>query len=156
MLEDLSGWAIIISFFGVGVASLSFLLNYQKSKMENLSGESQFIQGIQHSLTNSDYEFDKIKTKNDCLNYVFNYLNTLDRLCYFDSRGWLSNDIIQYFKNYLGWGLEYYEWVQKENIIPNGKITSMLPYLKPTCEKHKIQKTNMSLPEILKKFSTLN
>ena len=155
MSEELSGWAIIIAFFGVGIASLSFLLNLKKSKMEKLSSESQFIQGIQHELTKSDYEYDKIKTKIDCLSYVFNYLNTLDRLCYFDSKGWLSNDIIHFFKNYLELGIQYYDWIIKEKIIPKDKISKQLPFLKPTCAKHNIKEHENEIPEKMQNYSKL-
>ncbi|MCH7560795.1 MAG: hypothetical protein IIC67_05410 [Thaumarchaeota archaeon] len=155
MVELISIIAIFVASVSVVIAILTFTLSWNKSKIEKLTHESQFISDIQHELTKSDYEYDKIKTKMDCLGYVFNYLNTLDRLSYFDSKGWLSDDMIHFFKNYLELSLKYYDWIVTEKIIPKEKISKQLPYLKPTCVKHNIKEHENDIPAKMLNYSKL-
>ena len=155
MAEPISIIAIIVASVSVVIAVLTFILSWNKSKIEKLTHESQFIRDIQKELVKTEHTFREIKTKEDCLFYVWNYLNTIDRLCYFDSKGWLSNGMIEFFTNYIEVAKTHYNWLISIKHMSKQKMKKGLPYILSTCDKHSINESNFPLPDIFQKFSSL-
>lgn len=147
--------AIFIASISVVVAILSFILSFKKSKGEQLLYESQFIANIQNTVDQSDFKLINLKTKTDCTLSAWGYLNTIDRLCYFDSKKRLTKDIIEYFKNYLGWALVYYDWCVSVGYRNEVQMTQSFPYILKTCKKHNIEKPKDELPQPFRNFNSL-
>ena len=154
MVDSISIIAIIVAAVSGGVAIASLVLSWNKSKFEKLTHESQFISDIQHELTEHDYMMDQSKTQRDCLSYVWNYLNTLDRLCYFDSRNWLDDEIIAYFRNYLEMAIKFQKWLSSVGYMFEQETPNWNYFLK-TCKKHSIEESKIKLPIPMREFNRL-
>ncbi|AJZ75519.1 hypothetical protein [Candidatus Nitrosotenuis cloacae] len=149
MVYDYSGIAIVLSIIGIAVATLSFFLTYLQTKAQRLSSESQFIADIQKEIDTTGSRILELKTKNECLDYVWEILNTLDRLCYFETKGRLQDDIIKYFINYLELGLKYYNWLIKVKYQDEKTMLKSFPYILQTCTKHSINEDNRTVTFML-------
>ena len=155
MIDNLSWVAIFISVVSVIIAGSTFAIHWKQSRIQQLTGESQFMRDIQNELSKIDNLFFNIKTQQDCLRYLGNFLNPLDRLCYFDSKNWLSEDIMDYFRTYLAWGLKYYHWAIEFNIIPKEDMKDMLQFIEKTCEKYNIKENPKPLPKVFQDYHKL-
>ena len=154
MTEHLFVFAILIAFIGVGIAGISLVLNLVLSKTQRLASESQFVSDIQQQF---DKVGDKIlyaKTKKDCLDYVWQHLNTADRLCFFETKKRLHDDIIEYFTNYLETSLRYLTWVTEINYMDEENLLKGFPYIKKTCNKFSITPNNRKM-DMIKKYPKL-
>ena len=94
-----SNLAIIIAFVSLVISGFSFALNLRKRKTEKLTSESQFIMNIHKELIRIEQKSDTLQNPNECLLYANDYLNALENLCFFDTKKYLSDDIIDFFKN---------------------------------------------------------
>lgn len=137
MSENLSFYALIISLASAVFTGLGFRLSVKKSKMEKLTHESQFMGGILHEISLSEEKLTQIKTPDDCLNFARGYLNILDKLCYFDVKGYLTDEIMDFFKNYMKYGLGYYQWLididLDKSVLEEGYSNVV-----KSCKKHNI------------------
>lgn len=154
MSEDFSIFAISIAFVSVIISAFSFALNWRKSKFDKLSSESQFISNIQNEIDSTNELISKVKSKNECLDYVWQFLNTIDRLCYFESKNRLNDDVLEYFTNYLETGLHHYHWMIETEYMTKDEVQKSFPYILKTCEKHSIVKDSRDM-DFVKKYSTL-
>ena len=155
MSENFSNLAIIISFASVIIAGFSFALNWRKSKIDKLSSESQFIRDLESELDKSGHRLLEAKSRNECLDSVWSFLNAIDRLCYFETKGRLNDDILEYFKNYLGLGVGYYRWIiQDAKYINEDYASTCFPYILKTCKKNSINE-DKRMAEFNKIFSAL-
>ncbi len=138
MSDDFSLLAIIIAIVSVGIASLTFVLNWNQTKSQKLSSESQFINDIQKELDVNHAKIFTLETQEECILYAWSIINILDRVCFFETTGRLHGDIIEYFTNYLQLGYRYYNWLIKVQYSEND-MAEWFPYFLKTCEKHSIK-----------------
>lgn len=103
--------------------------------MEKLTHESQFMGGILHEFAICDEKGRLIKNPDDCFNLASEYLNILDKLCYFDVKGYLSDDVMDFFKNYMRWGLGYFNWL-KDIGLSDSDLEEAYPSVIKSCKNH--------------------
>ncbi len=145
MTEDFSMFAIIIAFVSVIISGFSFTLNWRKSKFDKLSSESQFISNIQNEIDITNQLLSNIKTQNECIEHVWQFLNTMDRLCYFEIKNRLNDDIIEFFTNYLETALKHYHWIIGIEYADKDEMSKSFPYILKTCEKYSIIEDDRTL-----------
>ncbi|MEX2193143.1 MAG: hypothetical protein WD717_07175 [Nitrosarchaeum sp.] len=134
--STLSLFTFVLALATIGLVIVTGL-SLRKSKMEKLTYESQFIGGILYEFTICDEKERNAKTSDDCLHCSFAYLNILDKLCFFDSKNYLSNDIMEFFKNYLKSGLGYYNWL-KDIGLSQSDLEESYPSVMKSCRKRNI------------------
>jgi len=135
MSEHFFAIAILIAFLSLGIASLTFFLNLRQSKTQRLSSESQFIGDIQKQLHDPEVDVNNLETQKACLDFVWDYLNIIDRLCYFIINNRLQDDIVNFFTNYLKLGLRFYDWLIEIEFTDNAKMENSFPYIQKAREK---------------------
>lgn len=143
MAENLSLIAIGIAFVSVVIAGLGFILSIKKSKIEKLTHESQFISNIHNELVKIEARFDTLQTQSDCYNYALDYLNAISKLCYFDSRKYLSKDITGFFANYLKSGLAFYNWLIDLEYFSKDDLDNHFVELVKTCKKYNFEASDI-------------
>jgi hypothetical protein len=154
MSEDFSIFAVIIAFVSVIISGFSFTLNWRKSKFDKLSSESQFISNIQNEIDVINQSLSNVKTKNECLDYVWQFLNVVDRLCYFETKNRLNGDILEFFINYLETALRHYNWMIGTTYVDKDEIRKSFPYILKTCEKHSIVEDDRKM-DFIEKYPNL-
>jgi len=148
-----STFAIIISIVGLAIALTSLIIRWKKSKMEKLSHESQFIGNLHDRLAKLERKVpSSLQSHSDCVDYSIEYLNILSELCFFDKKKYLSEDIIEFFKNYLKTSLSLYDWLIERKILDEDKLEEHYVEIIKTCEKHEIS-IRKTLNSVFYKYS---
>lgn len=144
--STLSLFTFVLAIATIGLVIVTGLA-LRKSKMEKLTHESQFMGSILSEFSQIAPQLMKIKTPEECLSYVYHYLTTLDKLCFFDNKGYLPNETMEFFNNYLSHGLGYYNWLRDIDFFTTKpEIQQLYSNIKKSCDKYHISPPNSLLP----------
>ena len=95
---------------GISVA-ISLIVNWHARKEENRLRYIQLLRDFDHDLFG--YEEPSLKTTEDAQTYAIRVLLTLSRIVYLHEKKKLQDDIVEYFSNYLAYGLTIKNWLGK-------------------------------------------
>ena len=146
--------ALVIAVMTAIGLFIGLVVNAKRLGQETSTRNLQIVRDFFLDFINQDRLEPKMKTQADCITYVTGYLDLLDAIAYLNSRGKISDELIEVFYGHFSYGILLQNWYKKNTIGDAGKnFANLSKWL----DKHKppIEESKNELNLQLKEYSTL-
>ena len=142
---DYSDIALVLSIITALAVSIVAFASVSASKSAKKLGMAQLMEGIDTALKDVMAREDTIENRTSNLqyddDYVTDYVNILDRICYTKNQGAFDESVIVFYKPFLAYGLLLLEWKNRTYEKDNSEEYSDLIEV---CKNHGISKPDWS------------